>query len=152
MKPHVPFAQVALAFAGAVQVVPQAPQWAGLVLRVTHEPLHRVPEHVVWHEPLEQTWLDPQATPHPPQFFGSVWVFTQLEPHFASPDPHTNPQAPPLQLAAAPAGGVHALPHAPQWLTLVSVSTQSPAQAVRLPAQDSSHAPLSHLAWPPVLL
>jgi hypothetical protein len=57
---------------------------------------------------------------------------------------HAKPQAPAAQVAVLFAGGTHALPHAPQWATLVAVLTSQP-----LPARPSQlPKPALQLATP----
>ena len=109
-------------FAPDLQTLPQAPQFLGALARVTQRPLHMVlpaaqPEVVLLvaplfalplallfladvpvHTPAMQCSPAPQTLPHPPQFLGAVFGFTQRLPHMILPDAQ-------LELACAPAGG-----------------------------------------------
>jgi hypothetical protein len=68
-------------------------------------------------------WTSGHSTPHAPQLSGSVCVAMQTPLHLLKPALHEKPQLP-LEHVATELGGVgQTLPHAPQWLGLVSVAT-----------------------------
>jgi hypothetical protein len=95
----------------AGQTLPQVPQFFASVLTSTHAPEQLVCPvgHVDAHAPLAQTGVAPlHALAQSPQFSGSVWVLTQVEPQ--SFVPFGQPQLPAAQ--TCPDG--QALPHAPQ--------------------------------------
>ncbi len=70
LHPQAPLAQVAL----LPQMFAHAPQSYGSVWRSTQALLQLISPvpQVVVHAPSEHTWLVPQATPQPLQFFGSL--------------------------------------------------------------------------------
>ena len=73
-KPHCDVTQVAVAFAGGVQALPQVPQLCGSVAVLGHEPLQLVVGggQLVTHFPSAHTWFIPQAMAQPPQLALSV--------------------------------------------------------------------------------
>jgi hypothetical protein len=78
-QPHVP----ALHTPPWPQLVPQAPQFAGSELTLTHCPLHAEKPAGQAQVPALHVCPPPQALPHPPQFCGSLDSSTQLRPHSA---------------------------------------------------------------------
>jgi len=85
LKVHMPLLQLALAWLAPLHILPHAPQLVGSLLRLTQAftqfcvPAGQVEVHL----PAAQTWFAPQAMPQPPQFSGSISVFTQALPHCA---------------------------------------------------------------------
>jgi hypothetical protein len=82
------------------------------------------PEHASAQVPPEQTSPGAHVVPQPPQFAGSVWVLTQLWPHFVEPPPHESAQAPPEQTSP----GAHVVPQAPQLTGSLWVAAHAPSQ------------------------
>ena len=86
--------------------------------------LHVCPSHsgfgFVVHAPLVQTSPVPHATPHPPQFAGSVPSLTQTPPHEVSPSPQTDVQVPEVQTCPLE----HTIPHPPQLFTSLAKFVQ----------------------------
>jgi hypothetical protein len=78
----------------APQTVVQLPQW--LASDATQEPLQSSNPAWHWQMRLAQICPDPeQGMPHPPQFAGSVAVFTHCAPHTSWPAPQAmDPPAP----------------------------------------------------------
>lgn len=136
--------------AGALQELPQPPQWLVLLLVSTHELPHIVPLQEDLHTPPSQVCPPAQAEPQPPQCDGFVCVLTQAVPHFVSPESHTKSQPVWAQTADAPPGATQALPQAPQCKTLDFRSAQALPHCVSPEPQSSAHAPETHLACPPV--
>ncbi len=66
-------------------VVVQLPQWAWLVMRSTHDPLHIVRPDAHMHAPVVQTPPSPQLVAHAPQFVTSRIVSTQTRLQSVSP-------------------------------------------------------------------
>jgi len=91
---------------------PHAPQFAASEVRLMHAPAaaHHVVPYGHAQTPPEQTSVDLQVTPQPPQLVVLVDVLTQAERHGVRPDA-LHRQAPPLQYC----DDEHAFPHAPQF-------------------------------------
>ena len=122
--------------------VPLAPQWVSLVRGST-----QLPSHFTWvaaqttvQAPPEQTWPEVQAapaaaplqSPEAPQWARLVCGSTQAPSHFTWLAAQAMPQTPPAQTRpppqVTPASPAAQVPVAPQWVMLVSGSTQSPPQ------------------------
>jgi hypothetical protein len=82
------------------------------------------PEQVSAQVPPEQTSPAAHALSQPPQWAGSVWVLTQLWPHWVAPPPHERAHAP-LEHTSP---GAQGLPQLPQLVGSVWVLTQTPSQ------------------------
>lgn len=106
--------------------------------------------HIEAHLPFEQSHPLSHAEPHAPQFAESACRLAHVPPQFVVPCGQAH-----LPLAHV-ADMTQAAPHEPQLLVSVRVSTQAPAQNVRLgEEQESSHTPLTQDApaghmWPQV--
>src|SRR6185503_21039103 len=77
---HVPFEQKFVE-----HTRPQKPQLPGSTVRLTSQPLARLPSQLrnaerQLHEPLEHAWLAPQALPQAPQLSVLVDVLTHVPP------------------------------------------------------------------------
>lgn len=92
--------------------------------------------------------LPGQTLAHPPQFFGSVLVSTQLPPHKMYGWLQAKSHRPPLQSGVAFAGGIQTLSHMPQLAVLVIKSTHEPPQFALEP-QLEPHWPAAQTS-PPV--
>jgi hypothetical protein len=101
--------------------------------------------------PLEQTGNKPlQLCPHPPQLFGSLFVLTQLPPHFVKPKSHEAAVQTPLLQPGVPLGtAAQTWPQAPQLLGSLPGSTQLPLERHWPVGQVYSHAPLTQADVPP---
>jgi hypothetical protein len=106
--------------------LPQLPQLALLVCRLTHCPLQLVVPLGQLHERLTHEAPPAQATPHPPQFFESIARSTQPPLHAVSPAPQPFPHTPALQTRFVP----QALPQEPQFARSELVLTHVPLQMV----------------------
>jgi len=145
---HTPVVQTVDPF-GFVQEVPQVPQFAAVVLRLTSQPVDARPSqfpkpvlHAIVHAPSEQPaepFVPLQAEPHAPQFetFVSVFVsqpFVLLLSQFPKPELQVpRVQLPVTQLALALAR-LHAAPQAPQLARLVLRFVSQPLP--ELPSQS----------------
>lgn len=114
------------------------PQCAVLVLVSTHCPLQYVNPLGQMHVPLRQPAPSGHWMLQPPQFNGSVIVFTQAAPHGVSRHvqselEHEYP-------------GAQGLAHPPQFCASVFVSTHIPLQTVAFPGQ--THCPFMHVVAP----
>jgi hypothetical protein len=123
----------------------QLPQWFGspcIAVRFTHAPLQfTVPAgHCVTQLLLLHTWFAAQVVVQLPQWFGSLVVFAQSPLHSVSVGSHVLAHVPPLQTAVAP---LHTVVHEPQCVLSVSVSTQTPLQAV---SPGPQQMPLVHVS------
>jgi hypothetical protein len=118
--------------------VPHAPQLFGSLASERQKPPQSevLSGHV--QEPATQVVPWAHATPHLPQFAGSVLVSTHASPHAVCPVPG-HAQAPPTQLCA-PEHGVVQLP---QCSLSVEVSTQSAPHATSPTAHEEPHVPLA---------
>jgi hypothetical protein len=69
-------------------------------------------------------WFFPwHVMPQPPQFAGSIAVFTQALPHSAYPAEHAVPQPLLVQMGVPLAIAGHTFPQAPQFLISLLAST-----------------------------
>lgn len=121
----------------ALQLLPQAPQFALSVVRLTH-----VVSHFVWSAghcaaqvPLKQTWPAAQDAPQEPQCCTSLLVSTQVPLQFVAPAAQA--QLPSVQLAPPE----QVVPHAPQLEALVCRLTHAPPHAVVPAAHCARHWP-----------
>jgi hypothetical protein len=138
----------------APHVVPHAPQFAALAERSVSHPFAAFPSqspnpaaHVVVHVPLAHDGTAcgalAQTAPHAPQCAGLLRVsvshpFAPVASQSPKPGRHANAHAPAMQSAAAFAGAEQVMPHAPQFVALLSeashpfigVSSQSPNPAL----------------------
>ena len=124
------------------QVVPQAAQFDGSVLRDTQLCPHAVSPatpHSVVQIPFEQTCPDSQVTPQAPQWEPLPLRSTQTPRQSVRPSPHV--QAPSTQASPRP----HSTWQAPQCAFSDVGSMHSPSQASRAPGQV--HEPSAHI-WP----
>jgi hypothetical protein len=142
-----------------VHAVPQAPQFAVVLVRFTSQPVDANPSqlpkpalHEMEQVPVEQDavpFVPLQAAPHPPQFAADVFVFvsqplTALPSQFPNPALHVGTQAPVVQVVV-PFAFVHWVPQAPQFERLVFVFVSQPLEA--LPSQlpnPEVHVPSVH--------
>jgi hypothetical protein len=126
------------------QVLPQLPQLAVLVARLTHAPEQLVSPAA--QETVQALFTQdcppPQTMPQPPQLLGSVWVFAQkkrlLLPHNVCPAEQTAPQVPATQVC--PTG--QTLRQEPQWLGSVPVFTHTPLHTVPPAQKEVTQTPL----------
>ncbi len=93
-----------------------------LVSVSAHVPLQLVVPGGHAHSPLSHTRLPAQICAQNPQFLLSLVRSTHVLPHRLSPLVHVMTQAPPAHRGAV---GGHRVPHAPQFVSLVSRSTQA---------------------------
>jgi hypothetical protein len=82
MKP-VPHWQTELLQVPVPQELPHAPQFAGSLMVLVHNPLQvwKPVGHAVWQAPFTQVLPAPHCTPQPPQLLGSLPVVTQTPLH-----------------------------------------------------------------------
>jgi hypothetical protein len=133
---HVPMLQLqAVAPAGTgieSQLLPQAPQCAMSVLRLTHCPLHGLSPAGHPQTPPEHCWPPVHAVAHESQCIGSVWKFAHALLQLVSMGPesvvHVCTQAPLKQLGVV---AEQLFPQVPQFSGSVFVLVQTPLQAVR---------------------
>lgn len=133
LKPQVPEEQKAVPPLGAVQALPQAPQFSTSEPVATHCPPQFVvpPGQLSVQTPLEQTLPDVQTVPQAPQLLLSVCLFTHALPQSARPVPQLGVQVPPTQVMEPPAGAAgQTLPHVPQLFLSLDVLTQAPLHLV----------------------
>jgi hypothetical protein len=130
---------------------PQPPQFAVVVVAVSHpslrsvplqsakpvahEPVHVPPEHVVADIPAVE-----HDRPQPPQFASEVVVFTSQPSiwrsplQFAKPVAHVPLHVPPVHAEATTLAPEHVRPHPPQFVTVDVVSNSHPS--AELPLQS----------------
>jgi hypothetical protein len=103
------------------QAMPHAPQFAGSLVVSMHWSVQFMSMAGHVHVPISQVICgSAQAVPQAPQFCVSVWTSTQFPPpQSTSGSMHIDVHVPLSQTWL----GSHALPHAPQLLTSVVVST-----------------------------
>ena len=126
------------------QEVSQSPQWWRSESRSTQLLSHAVfpSAQFVVQMPSEQTsWM--QAFPHAPQLLPSPCTSTQMDPHRVRPPPQTH--CPSWQIMP----GVQALPHCPQFETLLERRKQASLQRTS-PSPHEGRAPPVSSGSPPV--
>ena len=163
---HVPLLQTGVPV-GQVHALPQEPQLLMLVFLFVSQPLTGLPSqlaqpllHTGAHTPLEQEVVPlgfTHATPQAPQLPVEVAVFvSQPFAAFASqsakPGLHAGTHAPATH-EVVPLGLTHAVPHAPQWGTVVNrlVSQPllaSPSQLAKPALHDGVHRPAVQVVGP----
>lgn len=131
---EVPFEQAPFShFWPELQLLEQLPQWFASLFVSTHWPPQSVSPGRQMQEPLLQIWSERHWVPQLPQCLGSFCRSIQrLVPQVEVPGPQ--PHWPPTQACVS----AHCLPHAPQLLVLVAVSTSHPL--VALPSQSAKLA------------
>jgi hypothetical protein len=146
---HIPLVQAPIAFGGAHDA-PHEPQFVSVSSAVS-QPFASIPSQLpnpAWHTseqfPIEHVPLATfgpvvgQVTPHPPQFinpFRSVsHPFAALMSQSSQPALHEAMRHIPVVHVPMAFVGVHAVPHAPQFDTVVSIASQpSVIMALQLP-------------------
>jgi hypothetical protein len=149
--PHAPPEQVCDAVLARRHTLPQAPQWFVLVLVATSQPSAgltlQLPKPLL-HAAMVQlppaqalvALLSRHVLPHAPQWAASLARLTSqpsvaLPLQSAKPERHAATVQRPAKQAPAALPGAHTLPHAPQWLASVRVSTSQPLAG--LPSQSA---------------
>ncbi len=123
----------------AAHWVAQLPQCAGSVaglVQALPQAIWLVPQAVTQLPPEQYGAVPLQACWQPPQFSGSDWVFTQVEPHWVSPTAQFEPQTPLRQTPL-----VQTLPQRPQLLGSLSGFVQAVPQSCCPWLQGFTHWP-----------
>jgi hypothetical protein len=160
VMPHDPPLHATLACAGEPQSLPHDPQLLGSLDVFAHRaPQHASPgghtppgPHPPTHVPPLHVSPGAHALPHAPQFAGSDSTFTSqpfvtFRSQSAKPTSHlARAHALEVHSGSACGYGPHAMPHPPQSLTVLFVSTQNASQQLRPAGQlpPAPHAP-THL-------
>jgi hypothetical protein len=141
-------------FGQTTQLAPQAPQWARLVDRFTHELSHTdVPPPQGAQEPAAQISFGPQTLPQPPQFAASqLSCASQPSPgkplQSSRPEVHASEQVllEQTRIVKGPPKGQE-LPHAPQFDALFDTSTHDDPQP-SCPAGHATQLPELQISLP----
>jgi hypothetical protein len=113
--------------------------------------------HTIWHRPATQLCVPGHTVPHVPQLVLSVCKSTQrpadiaLAPQIDCPIAHAPTHALETHVTEPPAGAVHARPHAPQCVALVTVLVSQPfaaipSQSPKPTLQRCEHTLVAHVA------
>jgi hypothetical protein len=129
-NPQTPAAQAGVAFAGAVQALPQPLQLAGSAVMSTQAfPQAVWVPHTLAQAPDEHTSSAAHLVPQAPQFCAFDLGSTQTPPQFTSGALHTMPHLPAEHTAVALATAGHLVLHAPQLVTSLARSAQAAPQS-----------------------
>jgi len=136
-----------------LQAVPQppgtvAPQWSASPRLGTHTPPQRTSPGRHAQVPAAQCSMAAHVVPHPPQFFGSSCVETQVVPHLSKPG--TSGVAPTHLTASLPSQPSVPSPQVPQLEPGGAVSFAQPPQALAAVAPLHTRASVpEHASLPP---